>query len=264
MNNADLFLSSVGEELIKEFEGYRNTAYKDAVGVWTIGWGHTRTARQGMVVRREQAQTLFGEDIAVYERGVREAVKVPLNQNEFDALVSFAYNVGVSAMRGSTLVRLLNARIDRSLVAQQFSRWSYAGGKLLDGLLRRRERERDLFLTPPVNGTKLTFLDNAHERPSAPDGPQCDMPMLSAPFHDTMATRLLCTLCSAPIERAFGVDIALAASLDEEELNDMDTLVRAAQDEAGLLVDGVAGPDTWLALFSRAASVSAREAGHDE
>jgi len=136
--------SQTGINLIKEFEGFRNNAYQDSVGVWTIGYGHTLTARSGMRISRAEGERLLRQDLVRFERAVRDRVIVPITQNQFDALVSFAFNVGVGAFSKSTLLRLLN-RGDYTGAKNEFKRWVHAGGRRLQGLVRRRDREATLF-----------------------------------------------------------------------------------------------------------------------
>jgi lysozyme len=143
--NTPEHISQAGLNLIKRFEGLRLNAYRDAVGVWTIGYGHTKTARAGQYINDVEAERLLRQDVATFERCVRAAVTVRLNQQEFDALVSFAFNLGCGALRKSTLLRKLNA-LDTQGAADEFLRWVYAGGRKLRGLERRRAAERDLFL----------------------------------------------------------------------------------------------------------------------
>ena len=131
-------------DIIQEFEGCRLDAYQDSVGVWTIGYGHTKTAKKGMRIDRREANRLLLEDVARHAKGVASLLKVDVNQNQFDALVSFAFNLGVGALSKSTLLRKLNNG-DAVGAAAEFSRWVYAGGKKLNGLVRRRDAERKLF-----------------------------------------------------------------------------------------------------------------------
>lgn len=138
-------ISQAGIDLIKSFEGLKLEAYRDPVGVVTIGWGHTKTARMGQRISRERAEELLRADVSEFEKCVSVALSVPVSQPQFDALVSWAYNVGCGAMRGSTLMRKLNAG-DVQGAAGQFLRWNKAGGRVLNGLTRRREAERKLFL----------------------------------------------------------------------------------------------------------------------
>lgn len=137
-------VSDKGIALIKEFEGCKLTAYKDSVGVWTIGYGHTRSARQGMVITQDQADELLELDVATHATGVYKALQVKLEQHQFDAVVSLAFNVGVTAVRNSTLLKMIN-RGDVKLAAAQFDRWNKAGGKVLAGLTRRRAAERKMY-----------------------------------------------------------------------------------------------------------------------
>ena len=139
-------INAAGLELIKSFEGLRLNSYLDAVGVWTIGYGHTRTAGPSQSISYAQATELLRSDVATFEKAVAESVRVPITANQFAALVSFAYNVGSGALRSSTLLRRLNAG-DTYGAANEFLRWNRAGGQVLYGLTRRREAERALFLS---------------------------------------------------------------------------------------------------------------------
>ncbi|PUA41447.1 muraminidase [Pseudomonas protegens] len=137
--------SQRGLNLIKSFEGLRLQAYQDAVGVWTIGYGTTRGVKSGMSISKEQAERMLQNDIARFEPEIDRLVKVPLSQNQWDALMSFTYNLGPTNLGSSTLLRLLNAG-DYAAAADQFLRWNKAGGRVLPGLTRRRAAERELFL----------------------------------------------------------------------------------------------------------------------
>lgn len=143
-------ISNKAIALIKEFEGRELTAYQDVVGVWTIGYGWTGTVdgrkiSRGMTITQTKADELLREGVKEYESGVKGMLRVQVDQCQFDALVSFAYNLGVSALRGSTLMRKLNAGDARG-AADEFLRWNKAGGEVLAGLTRRRRAERELFL----------------------------------------------------------------------------------------------------------------------
>lgn len=137
--------SQKGIDLIKKFEGCRLEAYKCPAGIWTIGYGHTKGVKDGQIITQEQAEEFLREDLRIFEQTVESCVKVPLSQNQFDALVSFCYNCGSGALKTSTLLRLLNEG-KYSSAADQFLRWNKAGGKVLVGLTRRREEEREMFL----------------------------------------------------------------------------------------------------------------------
>ncbi|EPJ2342271.1 lysozyme [Enterobacter kobei] len=143
--------SEKGIALIKQFEGCKLTAYQDSVGVWTIGYGWTQPVdgkpiRAGMTIKQETAERLLKTGLVSYESDVSRLVKVGLTQGQFDALVSFTYNLGARSLSTSTLLRKLNAG-DYAGAADEFLRWNKAGGKVLNGLSRRREAERALFLS---------------------------------------------------------------------------------------------------------------------
>lgn len=143
--------SDKGIALIKEFEGCKLTAYQDSVGVWTIGYGWTQPVdgkpiRAGMTIKQETAERMLKTGLVSYESDVSRLVKVGLTQGQFDALVSFTYNLGARSLSTSTLLRKLNAG-DCAGAADEFLRWNKAGGKALNGLTRRREAERALFLS---------------------------------------------------------------------------------------------------------------------
>ncbi|MCU4336083.1 lysozyme [Acinetobacter dispersus] len=142
--------SRVGINLITSFEDLVLTAYDDGVGVWTIGFGTTVypngvKVKKGDVCTLEQAKAFFTYDLKRFEGAVNSAVKVPLSQNQFDALVSLTYNIGEGAFKGSTLLKKLNAK-DYTGAADQFPQWNRGGGKVMKGLVRRRAAEIQLFL----------------------------------------------------------------------------------------------------------------------
>jgi GH24 family phage-related lysozyme (muramidase) len=141
-------VSQKGIDLIKKFEGIRLTAYICPAGVLTIGYGHTGSdVKSGMRITEEQAEKLLWADTESAQQTVSSFVKVKLNQNEYDALVSFTFNVGPTAFVNSTLLRLLNHGAERKVVAGEFGRWVKAGSdEPVPGLVRRREEEKKLFL----------------------------------------------------------------------------------------------------------------------
>lgn len=142
--------SDEGLAAIAEHEGLRLVAYPDPGSVdglpWTIGYGHTRGVQRGDRCTPEQAMQWLREDVQDAEEAVNRRVKVPLTQSQFDALVSFVYNLGETAFAGSTLLRMLNSG-DYVGAAVQFERWNKNDGRVLSGLVRRRKDERDLFET---------------------------------------------------------------------------------------------------------------------
>ena len=137
--------SQRGLSLIKSFEGLRLLAYRDAVGVWTIGYGATRGVKAGMSITQEQAERMLLNDVQRFEPEVERLVKVPLTGNQWDALVSFTYNLGAANLGSSTLLKLLNAG-NYAGAAEQFPRWNKAGDQVLAGLTKRRAAERAMFL----------------------------------------------------------------------------------------------------------------------
>ncbi|HGH4793275.1 lysozyme [Serratia marcescens] len=144
-------ISKNGIELIKRFEGLELKAYQDSVGVWTIGYGWTQTVdgkkiAPGMRIDQATAERLLKCGVVQYEQGVNQLVKVRITQGQFDALVSFAYNLGLRSLSTSTLLRKLNDG-DKQGAADEFDRWVNAGGKRLDGLVTRRAAERRMFLS---------------------------------------------------------------------------------------------------------------------
>ena len=145
---ANFKYSANGLALTERFEGLRLQAYQDSVGVWTIGYGHTSPdVHAGLTITGQQAKILLAADVAWAVACVNKAVTSAINQNQFDALVDFTFNLGCASLVQSTLLRLLNAS-DFAAAAPQFLRWNKAGGKVLKGLTLRRQAEMDLFNTP--------------------------------------------------------------------------------------------------------------------
>jgi lysozyme len=160
--------------LIKRAEGFhrrlpdgRAAPYLCPANIWTIGWGSTRDLQGAPITRDtppvtvEEAELLFGRDLRLFEEGVRRLVSVPLTNNQFGALVSFAYNLGLGRLRSSTLLRRLNAgRYEDA--ANEFPKWVMAGGRRLPGLVIRREQERVLFLKPDSAGPPADSATDRH------------------------------------------------------------------------------------------------------
>lgn len=139
-------ISQAGIDAIKAYEGVRLTAYFDSVGVPTIGVGHTLGVKMSDRITMEQCDEFLRADLEDAEHAVNNAVKVPLTQGQHDALVSFVFNLGAGAFKGSTLLKKLNAK-QYDEAADQFLRWNQAGGRVLPGLVKRRTSERMMFLT---------------------------------------------------------------------------------------------------------------------
>lgn len=139
-------ISEDGLNLIKKFEGCKLKAYKCPAGVWTIGYGHTGAdVKEYTIISQQQAEHYLKNDVIIHSNNVSRLVKRPLTQNQFDALVSFEYNVGYANFASSTILKLLN-QSKYIEAAQQFDRWVYANKKKLAGLVKRRKAEKDLFL----------------------------------------------------------------------------------------------------------------------
>ena len=174
MINNSFHTSPKGLKLIKDEEGYRAKAYKDAVGVWTIGYGTTNptVAFEGNEIGKVKAETYLRQDVESAEDAIRRFVKVELDQHQFDALVSFVYNVGEGAFRKSTLLKKLNSG-DTLGAANEFPRWVYAKGKKLNGLIKRRNKERALFLEGVVLPEKHPLESNISPEPVV-DTPSTD------------------------------------------------------------------------------------------
>ena len=137
-------ISDKGIYAIKKFEGCELIAYQDAVGVWTIGYGHTKGVSEGDIISSAQAEALLLKELKEYENYVHELVEVPLHQYQFDALVSWTYNLGPTNLKSSTMLKVLNEG-KYNEVPDQMRRWNRAGGKVLEGLVKRRDYEARLF-----------------------------------------------------------------------------------------------------------------------
>ena len=143
-------ISPHGLAKLKQWEGLKTKAYKDAGGVWTIGYGHTAMAGspqpyQGQVITAAEAENILLKDLVQYEAAIENNVNVKLNDNQFAALVSFAFNVGIGAFKNSTLLKKLNQG-DFNAVPTELMKWTKAGGKKLQGLVNRRRAEGYLWM----------------------------------------------------------------------------------------------------------------------
>ena len=231
-------ISEKGLSMIERFEGCLLKASNKLDGVWTIGYGQTgsyygKRVRRGMTTTKALAHAwLRDHSIKTYEDAVTQAVKVPLNQNQFDALVSFAYNVGVGALKQSTTLRKLNAG-DYAGAADALTMWTKCNGKVLAGLVRRRKEERALFLTPVTQPqTGNTDLIRKGDRGD-------DVKLLQH--------RLNLLGWQLTEDSIWGVQT--------------DSAVRGYQYRAGLTVDGIVGAKTRAALIRDAILARAAEIG---
>ncbi len=166
-------INQAGLDLIKTFEGLELEAYVDPVGIWTIGFGHTGEVREGMVISPAQAEDLLRKDVSRTEKGVSSVINQNVNENEFSALVSLAYNIGNAALASSTALKRLNIG-DRLGAAQAIEWWNKGrvNGRLVElpGLTRRRAAEKNLFLNEPNPQPKsqvdLPLMENTRLLPS--------------------------------------------------------------------------------------------------
>lgn len=138
-----------GLKLIKKFEGCKLKAYKCPANVWTIGWGSTyykdgKKVKEGDVITQGEADALLLTTLENYEKAVDSFTRDDINQNQFDALVSFAYNCGTHALKNSTLLKKVNANPNDPNIVNEYHKWTRGGGKVLTGLVRRRKEESEL------------------------------------------------------------------------------------------------------------------------
>jgi lysozyme len=144
-------LSDNGYDVIKTFEGVRNKSYKDSVGIWTVGIGFItvdgQKVNENTVLTDDQIKEQFFIQIAKYEDAVNNNVTSELNQNQFDALVSFTFNLGSGALKSSTLLKKVNLDPSDSTIKNEFLKWNKAGGRVIDGLTKRRQAEANLYFS---------------------------------------------------------------------------------------------------------------------
>lgn len=159
-----------GFRLIQEFEGFRSKAYADIANpnLWTIGYGFTKGVKEGDTITKGEAGIRLQAELHEYEQGVLEACTISPNQNQFDALVCFSWNVGIAAMKRSSVIKAHN-RGDFQSAARAFALWNKAGGKVYPGLTRRRAAESALYLEP-ISGENPDVEGPAEEMPQAVDG----------------------------------------------------------------------------------------------
>lgn len=217
-------ISEAGIELIKRFEGLELDSYQDIAGVWTIGYGHTETAGPNQKISAREADELLRRDLAPRERAVEQLASVSLNQNEFDALVSFIFNVGIGAFKTSTARKRLN-RNDRIGAADAITWWNKAtvGGVLREvlGLTRRRAAERALFLTP-VNPPIVNKPDSVTENSRV-------TPVEESPRRENIGESR--TIQGAAVAGGAG---AMASSIGKESATELDQVETNIENGTGL------------------------------
>jgi lysozyme len=145
-------INDQGVNILHHFEGCKLQAYKCPAGVWTIGWGNTfyengEKVKEGDTITQQRADELFLAILNDFGFKVRAALKQPVGENRFNALLSFAYNVGIGNLKRSTLLKKVNINPTDETIRDEFMRWNRAGGKVLNGLTRRRKAEADLYFS---------------------------------------------------------------------------------------------------------------------
>ena len=236
--NDSLDVSAAGLQLIAGFEGWSATLYEDVADNATIGYGHLvhagpitaadRAGPYGKGITQQQGLALLRSDVESKAQAVRSCVTVPLTQGQFDALVSFAYNVGAGALQGSTLLRKLNAG-DYAGAATEFGNWTKAGGQVMSGLVRRRAAEAAMF-----RGNGATPQPQPQPQPRPASG----LP--------SWYTRMLQQGATGSDVRALQAELKVSA--DGIFGPNTKAAVVAFQRSKGLTADGIVGPRTAAAL----------------
>lgn len=184
-------MSKTGLDLLKRWEGCRLKAYRDSVGVWTIGYGLTSAAgiipvTEGLTITQAQAEDYLARSLVKYEATVSKALTRPPTQPQFDAMTSLCYNIGPGAFAGSSVVRRFNEGNILS-AADAFLMWTKAGGKELQGLVNRRKDERKLFLTPAGKPLEPSAPSPLPPPPPTPESPPPPSPVPPSVSHNAMA-----------------------------------------------------------------------------
>lgn len=231
-------MNAEGLRLLTTFEGCKLSAYDDGGGVWTIGYGHIKTAKKGMTITQAKAEELLQTDLSKFESFVEDAVQVSLNDDQFSALVCFSFNVGAgqAGFGGSTLLKLLNQG-DFEGAANQFSRWNKVKGKPWLGLTRRRLAEQALFLGQPWQPF-LTYEETATKETAAKESTQRVL-KLTDPCMTGEDVRQL----QAALQKA-----GIAISVDGVFGRGTEKLVKQFQQQKNLEADGIVGTGTRKAL----------------
>lgn len=179
--------STAGLDFIIAREAIKTKAYRDGGGVWTIGVGHTAMAgppvpKAGMTITLQEAKDIFARDLVQYEQGVSKAIKRSPNQNQFDAMVSLCFNIGVKGFTGSSVVRNFNAG-NLTAAANAFLLWNKDNGKIIQGLVNRRHMERALFLAKAPEALQMPAQPVPPVR--APMAPPVAKPQPTPVFEDS-------------------------------------------------------------------------------
>lgn len=141
-----MIINDDGLTIIRVFEGLKLKAYKCPAGIWTIGYGHTKNVKEGMQISVQDAERLLMEDIKEAADKITKIISVEINENQFSALISFVFNLGIGSFSRSTLLKLVNTS-NFEAAAKEFDKWTLASGRRLDGLKKRRAAEKALFLS---------------------------------------------------------------------------------------------------------------------
>lgn len=232
-------INNEGLKLLKTFEGCELHAYDDGGGVWTIGYGHTKSVFPGMTITQAQAEALLSKDLEQFETYVEEAVQTEINEDQFSALVCFCFNVGPGSegFGGSTLLKKLNAGDIQGAVGQ-FPRWNQVDGKPWLGLTRRRLAEQALFLSQPWQPFLTYEGDGSH---------------LTSPSSDRTLKLTTPLMQGADVLRVQQALLKAGLSLGSDGAdgwfgNATEAAVKQFQQQKGLAVDGIVGAQTLQAL----------------
>jgi GH24 family phage-related lysozyme (muramidase) len=250
----------IGDERNRNISSNQVAAYYDPIGVLTIGYGTTRSVLPSLnastVITKQEAEQLIYRGLIPFEDAVNRAVKVPITQGMFDAIVDLAYGVGPGPMASSTLVRKLNMR-DYTGAANEFSRWVYADGKILPGLVTRRERDKAMFLRDGIpNGTTPRPSPQAPVSPSSPLAPPVTRPAdvpATSPLPDTQTPSISQSSPTVP-NTTGGADLPLASvnfsTLFSNAVDAAQTASNAVQTKTGL------APLEWLIIIAGVGSLA--------
>lgn len=209
--------SQAGIDLIKKFEGCRLDAYKCPAGVWTIGYGHTAGVTAGQKISPAQAEAYLRADLEKYEKKVgKYADRYRWTQNEFDAIVSFAYNLG------SIDKLTANGTRSKAVIAEKILLYNKAGGKVLAGLTKRREAERELFVKSGAADSKAEKRQTIKRGSKGTDVTYLQQRLTAKGYY--------------------------VGQIDGDFGRKTENAVKAYQDEHGLTIDGIVGPKTWAVL----------------
>lgn len=225
-----------GLKLLTTFEGCRLDAYDDSVGVWTIGYGHTKGIHEVMTITQAQAEQFLQEDLEIFESYVEDGIQVDVNEDQFSALVCFCFNVGAEGFGSSTLLRKLNAG-DYQGAAEQFPVWNKGGGKPMLGLTRRRLAEQAFFFSKSWQPFLTYEGDGTTSGQAAtPRTLKLTSPMLQG--EDVRRVQ----------EALLKAGLSVGDGADGNFGNVTDAAVKQFQQQKGLTVDGVVGLQTLQAL----------------